>query len=618
MRSQSHGRPYFGGLLTFAALLTFSLQASAQSPAYATVMLLNLSFFEQYTWQESVLGALLALQLILIVFLLVERARRQTATRELMASESRYRQMFEQNRTIELLIDRESGQIVEANAAAVEFYGRSLQELKQMNISDINELTANQRNEEIGRAANEGRGYVNFQHRLASGELRDVEVHISYLESDGRRLYYSIIHDVTDRKRAESRLGLLQSIGLEVAAATDLNSALEVVLRRVAENTGWAFGQAWTPSQNGTVLRPARAWAAEPDLVSFGELSHAFTFEPGVGLPGRVWASKEPVWVQNVTIDDNFPRAAIAEQSKLRAALAVPILSGDEVIAVLEFFLREPRAEDERLVKVVAAVAAQLGLVIERKRAADALNLLNIELEQRVADRTAALAAKSRELETFTYSVAHDLKAPLRGIDGYTRLLLEDHLESLNDEARSFLRNIHTSSEEMTRLIEDLLAYSRLERRDVKTERIELTPLITSLVGQKQRDTGGRGIDFALTVNGGAVIADARGLTQALRNYLDNAIKFTRDIPHPRVEVGAESVERACRMWVRDNGVGFDMKYHDRIFEIFQRLHSEEDYAGTGIGLAIVRKAMERIGGRAWAESEPGKGATFYLEIPNR
>ena len=276
-----------------------------------------------------------------------------------------------------------------------------------------------------------------------------------------------------------------------------------------------------------------------------------------------------------------------------------------------------------RISGVLTLIALQASLIavllIERRRrqrAKEALDRLNAELEQRVRERTAALDAKSRELETFAYSVAHDLKAPLRGIDGYSRLLLEDHAGKLDDEGRSFLHTIHASTEEMGRLIEDLLAYSRLERREMIPDRLELRPLIAAVVEQKQHEVAGRGIDFVLEVNGGTAVADARGLTQALRNYLDNAIKFTRDAATPRIEVGAQENEHGCRIWVRDNGVGFDMKYHDRIFEIFQRLHRDEEYTGTGVGLAIVRKAAERMGGRAWAESEPGRGATFYLEIP--
>src|SRR5262249_30267015 len=150
----------------------------------------------------------------------------------------------------------------------------------------------------------------------------------------------------------------------------------------------------------------------------------------------------------------------------------------------------------------------------------------------------AALDAKTHELETFAYSVAHDLKAPLRGIHGYSRLLLEDHAEQLNEEGQFFLATINTSTEEMNQLIEDLLDYSRLERRDLSRERIELQPLVQTLVRQKERQAGGRQVDFVVTVNGGTVMADAKGLSQALNNYLDNALKFTREVSPARVEIG--------------------------------------------------------------------------------
>lgn len=276
-----------------------------------------------------------------------------------------------------------------------------------------------------------------------------------------------------------------------------------------------------------------------------------------------------------------------------------------------------------RIAGVITLVILQsvfiVGLLVERRRrrrAKEALAQLNAELETRIEDRTAALNAKSRELETFAYSVAHDLKAPLRGIDGYSRLLLDEYAASLDDDGRNFLQTIQNSTDEMSQLIDDLLAYSRLERRELKPDQIQLGPMINSLVEEKRRETTDHRIDFVVDVNGATVLADASGLAQSLRNYLDNAIKFTSKVAEPHIEVGSKESAESCLLWVRDNGVGFDMKDHDRIFDIFQRLNVSEDFPGTGIGLAIVRKAMERMGGRAWAHSEPGHGATFYLEIP--
>jgi signal transduction histidine kinase len=276
-----------------------------------------------------------------------------------------------------------------------------------------------------------------------------------------------------------------------------------------------------------------------------------------------------------------------------------------------------------RIVFVLSLIALQSMfialLLFERKRrqrAKEALDRLNAELEQRIAGRTAALNAKSKELETFAYSVAHDLKAPLRGIDGYGRLLLEDHSEQLDDEGQMFLKTIHESTQEMSQLIDDLLEYSRLERRDFHSDQFELGPLVSAVVEQKKRETSDNGVEFVVNVNGGVVVADRNGFTQSLRNYLDNAVKFSSKSSNPRIEVGSQETAKNYLVWVRDNGVGFDMKYHDRVFDIFQRLNRSEDYPGTGVGLAIVRKSMERMGGRAWAESQPGEGATFYLEIP--
>ncbi len=252
--------------------------------------------------------------------------------------------------------------------------------------------------------------------------------------------------------------------------------------------------------------------------------------------------------------------------------------------------------------------------ITERRRAEEKIRQLNADLERRVAARTAELHAKNKELETFSYSVSHDLKAPLRGIDGYSRLLLMDYESRLDEEGRAFLRNIRSAASQMQQLIDDLLAYSKLEQRSLYANRIDLRTQVDAILKERAHDL--ERVRLSVDVSPEPVWADRDGLSIVLRNLIDNAVKFSRKREPPVIEIRSRIEGGRHILSVRDNGTGFDMKYHDRIFQIFQRLHRAEDFSGTGVGLAIVLKAAERMGGRVWAESEPDKGATFYLDLP--
>lgn len=258
---------------------------------------------------------------------------------------------------------------------------------------------------------------------------------------------------------------------------------------------------------------------------------------------------------------------------------------------------------------------ALLSVVEDQKIAKEAVVKLNETLEHRVKERTAQLENANKELETFTYSVSHDLKAPLRGIDGYSKLLLDIFGKKMDQEAQSFISTIRSSTLQMNQLIDDLLDYSRLERSQLTKEKINLQSLINTIASIYKNDLDEGKCDLKINIPEVELFADEKGLTIALRNLIENAIKFTKARPHPAIEIGLAEQPTSWIIHVKDNGIGFDMKYHQRIFEIFQRLHRAEDFKGTGIGLAMVNKAMQRMHGRVWAESILGKGSTFYLEI---
>ena len=242
----------------------------------------------------------------------------------------------------------------------------------------------------------------------------------------------------------------------------------------------------------------------------------------------------------------------------------------------------------------------------------DDLNIQSKKLE--ISNKQ--LSEINEELETFTYSVSHDLKAPLRGIDGYSQLLIENYKETLNPEAQKFLMNIRHGTEQMNVLIEDLLAYSRMERRDFQMVSIYLNPLVDNILHQFSKIISENKIQIDISFpEEFMLIADKEGLQLALRNLIDNAIKFSKTSKKTIIEIGGEENESFWHIFVKDNGIGFDMKYHDRIFKIFQRLHLTEEYEGTGIGLAMVHKAMHRMNGKVWAESKLKEGTCFHLEI---
>jgi signal transduction histidine kinase len=423
------------------------------------------------------------------------------------------------------------------------------------------------------------------------------------------------VQDITERKQAEEvqeqrvrELAAINEVGRIVTASLSLDQVAQAAVDGIVATL--APDLAVVLFRDGDELR---LLACGPDRSGFSREDippHVL----GECLCGLALTESRPLYSYNI---HNDPRCTWDEckRAGMRSFAALPLYGLERTIGVLGL-ASATECDYSKRATFLEALAAQVAAGLQNASLHGQVKNHAAELEQRVVERTAELQEANKELETFAYTVSHDLKAPLRGIDGYSRLLTQDYADVLDEEGKIFLHNIRNATSHMNQLIDDLLAYARLERRTLETSRLDPRSLVEALLAERAADLHGSSTTVSVDIPAITISADAEGLTQALRNLIDNAIKFTAGVPQPAIRVGACETDHGCVLWVRDNGIGFDMRYKDRIFEIFHRLHRAEDFPGTGIGLAIVRKAIESMNGCIWAESAPGKGAAFSLYLP--
>ena len=294
----------------------------------------------------------------------------------------------------------------------------------------------------------------------------------------------------------------------------------------------------------------------------------------------------------------------------VRAYVCHPLIYRDRNIGILAFGTRtRPRfsEEDQDLMRAVADLVA---VALARKQ-------WEKELEQRVAERTAELTAANKELESFTYAASHDMRAPLGRICSFSTLLSKKYRDILEGDGLTFLDLIHQNAARLDTLIEDLLDHARFGGHPLPLEVVEPGVAIQAILHERADDIRQRGTEIRLDLPEGLrASCNQLGFCQVLRNLVDNALKYSSRAEQPIIEIGGYEREGRCRLWVRDNGIGLDMAYRDSIFELFRRLHSYSEYPGSGIGLALVKRAVERMSGKVWVESEAGRGATFFVELP--
>jgi signal transduction histidine kinase/PAS domain-containing protein len=427
----------------------------------------------------------------------------------------------------------------------------------------------------------------------------------------------SSFQNVTDQKRAAVRQAAQYAVSSILSNSADLSTAAPRLLEALSGSMGGDLAQLWLVDANTQAVHCVESWwRSETGGESFGRASRQAPLSRGSGVPGRVWATGRSHWVTDVVEDDNFPRRSAAAESGLRCAVGFPLLVGGEVLGVVEILSREARPLDEELLRTMGAIGSQVGQYVERKRAEAEVRELNATLEGRVRERTEELEAALRELDEFAYTVAHDLRAPLRAISGFSDLLMEDYAgKPLDEHGREMAHRISQAGRRMDSLIMSLLEYSRLSREPIEVGTVDLDKCLTAALVAVSPDIASRRAEVIVERPLGHVLGNASLLEKSLKHLLANALKFTPRDQTPRIRVRTEKTEKVVRLSVSDRGIGIDPKYRERIFGIFQRLNRSEDSPGIGIGLPVVRRSVERMGGRVGVEAEPGGGSRFWMEL---
>ncbi len=405
--------------------------------------------------------------------------------------------------------------------------------------------------------------------------------------------------------RQVSFVELLQSVAVAANEATSTDTVMQFALDRICAHTGWPVGHVYFCAPDSTDLISSTLWHVE-DPERFAALCNATQrtrLHAGMGLPGRVVKTGKPAWIRDVREDSNFSADVEVAALDVRGAFGFPVLVQGKVVAVLEFFSHNVEEPDDELLNIMANVGAQLGQVVERARS-----------QQEIARNAEDLARSNAELEQFAYVASHDLQEPLRMVASFTQLLARRYRGQLDSEADEYIGYAVDGAQRMQTLILDLLSYARLSTKGQSPQALDTNKVCTAAVSQLRQAIKER--NAVVTVDPlPTVLGYGTQLTQLFQNLIGNALKYCNR-QQPQVHVSAQATPDHWIFSVRDNCICIEPQYFERIFQMFKRLHTREQYSGTGIGLALCKKIVARHRGQIWVESQPGQGSNFHFTIP--
>lgn len=419
--------------------------------------------------------------------------------------------------------------------------------------------------------------------------------------------------DITEHKQSTLMLAAQYMVGRTLLSADTLAEAAPALVRALCSLDRFVCGFVLELDRTTQLLHCVGAWRAmDGRLVPLATTIQEGAFPADAGINGQACQRKQVVWSTDIARDAAPAQlAALVQAAGVAAVLIVPILGPDGVAGTIALLASDFEPPDAGRCAGLMAIGNQVAQFMERRNARVELERLNAELEARVLARTDELALANRELESFSYSVSHDLRSPLRAINGFAHALVMEIGGELSPDAQQYFDAICSNTSRMARLIDDLLLFSKLGRAPVQLATLDMAASVSSTLDDLASERAGRVIELSI----GALPpcrGDASLIKQVWTNLLSNALKYTGKCDVARINVGFDD----GAYFVRDNGAGFDAKYANKLFGVFQRLHSAEEFEGTGVGLAIVQRIVQRHGGEIWGAGEVGRGATFHFRLP--